>query len=158
MQAINTQRYIRMSPRKLRLVADIVRGVRPAVAVEKLPYVHKRAAEPIRKAIQTAIANAVQQGARAEDLVFKELQIGEGPRLKRGKAVSRGQWHPRVKLMSHIRVVVETAKGSSVAAKASVSKIESSSQNEEVVAEEVVSNTKTKVVAAAKKRKEKVQK
>ena len=108
MQAITTQKFIRTSPRKLRLVAREIVGLKPIEAVEILPHLGKRAAEPLLKAIKTAIANAKAKGANEAELVFKEIQINEGPRLKRGRAVARGRWHPIVKRMSHIRVVVET--------------------------------------------------
>jgi large subunit ribosomal protein L22 len=108
MDAISTQKYIRTSPRKLRLVADLSKKMTPKEAIERLPLVHKRAAAVLEKVIKTAVANAVSQGAKAEDLIFKEIQINEGPRLKRGRPVSRGQWHPILKRMSHVRVIVAT--------------------------------------------------
>ena len=108
MDIISTQKFIRMSPRKLRLVADMVRELEPNRAVDTLPHVGKRAAEPLAKVIKTAIANAKQKGFSESDLTFKEIQINEGPTLKRGRAVSRGRWHPIMKRMSHIRVVLKT--------------------------------------------------
>ena len=108
MQAISTQKYIRMSPRKLRLVADMTRKMTPVEALSVLPYVNKAAAIHIEKVVKSAVANAKVMGANENELVFKEIQISEGPRLKRGIAVSRGMWHPIVKYMSHIRVIVET--------------------------------------------------
>lgn len=110
MEAIATQKYIRMSSRKLRIVAGMVRGVAPTEAVKMLPYVRKSAALPLEKVIRSAIANAKDKGMNEETLVFSEIQIGEGPRLKRGRPVSRGQWHPVVKKMSHIRVVLTDEK------------------------------------------------
>jgi len=110
MEAITTQKYIRTSPRKLRLVAGMVRTLTPKQAIEMLPYAQKRAAEPLLKAIKTAVSNAQNKGAQMDELVFKEIQITEGPRLKRGRPVSRGMWHPVVKRTSHIRVIVETKK------------------------------------------------
>lgn len=104
---ISTQKFLRMSPKKLRVVAHELRKMTPAAAVEVLPYVAKRAAEPIQKTIKSAIANAQMQGAKLEDLVFSEIQIGEGPRLKRGMAASRGRYHPIKKRMAHIRVVLK---------------------------------------------------
>jgi large subunit ribosomal protein L22 len=108
MEAIAVQKHVRMSPRKLRLVADSVRGLTPLRAIEMLPYVEKRAAKPLEKVIRAAIANAKVKGAKEEELVFKELQIGEGRTLKRMMAVSRGQGHSIMKRMSHIRVVLES--------------------------------------------------
>ena len=102
------QKYIRMSPRKLRLVASMVKDLKPTEAVEVLPHAGKRAAEPLVKAIKSAIANARQKGINDQDLEFKEIQIGEGPTLKRGRPVGKGRWHPYVRRMSHIRIVLES--------------------------------------------------
>ena len=106
MEAIATQKFVRMSPRKLRLVADMVREMSPAEAMEILPFLNKRGSTPIRKVIQTAVANASQKGASPDTLKFKEIQINEGSRMKRFRAVSRGRAHGYVKQMSHIRVIV----------------------------------------------------
>lgn len=105
---IATQKYLIMSPRKLRLVVDLIKKMKPTEAVLKLPFVQKRAGESIAKVIKSALANAKNQGESETDLVFKEIQVGEGPRLKRGRAASRGRWHPFKKRMSHIRVVLAT--------------------------------------------------
>ena len=107
---IATQKYLIMSPRKIRLVAELVKKMKPAEAIEKLPFVQKRAGVSLAKVIKAALANAKNQGVGETDLVFKEIQIGEGPRLKRGRAASRGRWHPFKRRMSHIRVVLISTK------------------------------------------------
>ena len=104
-----TQKYVQMTPRKLRLVADSVRKLTPAAAIEILPYSKRIAAEPLVKVIKTAVANAKLAGVDEGRLVFSEIQISQGPALKRGIPVSRGQWHPIKKRMSHIRVIVTEA-------------------------------------------------
>lgn len=103
-----TQKYLIMSPRKLRLVVGLIKKMKPVDAIEKLPFASRRAAGDLAKVIKSAIANARNQGVNDTELIFKEIQIGEGPRLKRGKAASRGRWHPFKKRMSHIRVVLTT--------------------------------------------------
>jgi large subunit ribosomal protein L22 len=103
-----TQKYLLMSPRKIRLVVGVIKKMKPAEAVEKLPFVQKRAGAEIAKVIKNAITSAKNAGVSETDLVFKEIQIGEGPRLKRGRAASRGMWHPFKKRMAHIRVVLTT--------------------------------------------------
>lgn len=108
MEYIATQKFLRMSPKKIRIVVGMVKKLTPQRAVEVLPHVGKRAAEPLGKVIKTAIANASMAGAKSEDLVFSEIQIGEGPRLRRGRARSRGMYHPIKKRMSHIRVVLQS--------------------------------------------------
>jgi large subunit ribosomal protein L22 len=105
-----TQKYLLMSPRKIRLVVGVIKKMKPSEAVEKLPFVQKRAGAELAKVIKSAIASAKAQGVSETDLVFKEIQIGEGPRLKRGKAASRGMWHPFKKRMAHIRVILITNK------------------------------------------------
>ncbi len=105
-QFIATQKYLIMSPRKIRLVAAIVRKMKPTEAIEKLPFVQKRAGEPLMKVVKNAIASARNAGVADTDLIFKEIQIGEGPRLKRGMAASRGRWHAFKHRMAHIRVVL----------------------------------------------------
>lgn len=108
MEAKAIQKYIITSPQKLREVVVMMRHLSPADAVERLPFTHKRAAEPLAKVIKAAIANARQQGASEGELVFKEIQINEGPRLRRFRAGARGRAKPYSKRLSHIRVVLET--------------------------------------------------
>ena len=103
-----TQKYLLMSPRKIRLVVGVIKKMKPAEAVEKLPFVQKRAGIELAKVIKSAITSAKNAGVSETDLIFKEIQIGEGPRLKRGRAASRGMWHPFKKRMAHIRVVLTT--------------------------------------------------
>lgn len=103
-----TQKYLIMSPRKIRPVVAVIKKMKPADAVAKLPFVQRRAGAELAKVIKSAMASAKNQGVSETDLVFKEIQIGEGPRLKRGIAASRGRWHPLKKRMSHIRVVLAT--------------------------------------------------
>ena len=107
---IATQKYLLMSPRKVRAVVAVIKKMKPVEAVEKLPFVQKRAGAELAKVIKNAITSAKNAGVADTDLVFKEIQIGEGPRLKRGKAVSRGMWHPFKRRMSHIRVILTTKK------------------------------------------------
>ena len=108
MEIISVQKYILTSPYKLREVAIMVKKMNANEAVEKLPFVAKRASEPLRKAIMTTIANAKQKNVNVSDLFIKEIQINEGPRLKRWRAASRGRMKPYKKRMSHIRVVLTT--------------------------------------------------
>lgn len=103
-----TQKYIRTSPRKLRLVADSVRGLPAGQALDYLRFMNKRAALPLAKVIRQAVANAEDaEGKKAEKLIVKIIDIGEGPTLKRWQAVSRGSAHSIMKRSSHITVVLE---------------------------------------------------
>lgn len=108
MEFISTQKFLRISPKKARVVVFAIKKLTPAQALSVLPFVGKKAAEPLAKVIKTAIANAKQKEVSPETLVFKEIQIGEATRLKRGRAGGRGRWKPYKRRMSHIRVVLET--------------------------------------------------
>jgi len=107
MEFIATQKYLITSPRKLRDVVVYIKKLKPSKAVEILPFIGKRAAEPLAKVIKSAIANAKAKGTNEGDLAFKEIQIGEGPRLSRWQAGAHGRVKPFKKRMSHIRVVLE---------------------------------------------------
>jgi len=106
MKFIHTQKYIRISPTKVRPVVEMIREMPPEEAIEKLPYITKRGALPIEKVLKAAVANAKEQGVQVQDLKIEEIQVGDGPRIKRGRPVSRGRSHPIIKRMCHIRVVL----------------------------------------------------
>lgn len=108
-----TQKYLRTSPRKLRLVADSVRGLPADRALAYLKFLGKRAALPLEKVITSALASAKQQHNLApKELIVKIVDIGEGPTYKRWRAVSRGAAHSIMKRTSRITVVLERQHGS----------------------------------------------
>lgn len=104
------QKFIRISPRKLRLVADAIKStVSPQRALVYLEYMDKKAAGPLSKVIKQALANATNNlKLPADGLFVKEIQIGQGPIYKRGRPRSRGLSHPIAKRTSHITVVLES--------------------------------------------------
>lgn len=101
-----TSKYIRTSTRKMRLVADAIRPLAPARALQFLATLPKAAAEPLAKAIASSLANAKQKQADVTTLRFKTIEIMGGPVMKRWHAVSRGQAHAYKKRMTHVRVVL----------------------------------------------------
>ena len=108
MEVIARTKYIRVSPRKMRLVADLVRGLKTGEALAILTHLHKSAARPLLLALKQGVANATHNfHLDSESLLIKELEIGKGPTLKRGRPVARGRWHPILKRTSHIRMVLE---------------------------------------------------
>lgn len=104
-----TTKYVRVSTRKVRLVADSIRKMVPVAALAALTHVPKAAAEPIAKTLASALANAKQKGVAQDALAFKTIEIMGGPALKRFNAVSRGQAHSYKKRMTHIRIVLVDA-------------------------------------------------
>ncbi|HWT40000.1 MAG TPA: 50S ribosomal protein L22 [Dongiaceae bacterium] len=95
------------APRKISLVASLVRGRTVADAVVILDHTPKRAALVVKKAIQSAAANAVNtHGLDAKTLTISTLSVTAGPRLRRFKPASRGRALPFEKKSSHILVEV----------------------------------------------------
>jgi large subunit ribosomal protein L22 len=107
MKAIAKASFIRMSPRKLRLVADVVRGMDAETALTHLRFMRKRAVLPLSKTVRQALANAKQLGL-SSPLKITQLMINKGPVYKRFRAVSRGQAHGVEKKTAHIVVELES--------------------------------------------------
>lgn len=102
-----TIKGLRTSPRKISLVASLVRGRSVADALTILQHTPKRAAKPVAKAIASAKANAVNNHRLDEKtLVIDQLQVTAGPRLKRFRAAAMGRALPYQKKTSHISIVV----------------------------------------------------
>lgn len=99
-------KYIHMSPRKVRLVADTIRGKNGAKALIMLATYPKRAAKPLIDVLQSALANAKGKQAKVEDLKIAFIDITQGPTLKRWHAVSKGSAHAFKKRLTHIRIVL----------------------------------------------------
>lgn len=100
-------KYIRMSPRKLRKVADAVKGEELEEIITNLRFIRKRAAKPLLKAINSAVANAQNNHEiERDELRLKSLEINEGPTFKRWRPVARGMAHPYEKKTSHIKIVL----------------------------------------------------
>lgn len=104
------QKYIHTSPRKLRLVAQMVRKMEPMRALETLRFTPKSAARDLSAAIETVLANAKQAGMSLDNLNFKNLEINESLKMKRHRAGTRGRVKPYKKRMSHIKIVLTDQK------------------------------------------------
>ena len=101
-------RYIRMSPRKVRLVVDVVRGMDLAEAQSQLSFMNKAAALPVLKLINSAAANAEHNfKLKPADLFVKTIKADGGPTLKRFKPRARGRAAPIRKRTTHITVVLD---------------------------------------------------
>lgn len=94
----------RQSPRKVRLIADLIRGKKVKEALQTLQFVNKRASEPFAKVIKSAEANAVSQGKNAESLFIKAVAVDKGTVLKRFMPRARGTASRINKRNSHISV------------------------------------------------------
>ena len=103
-----TAKNIKVSPRKMRLVVDSVKKQSVPVALMSLGGMSNRAAVPIKKALESAMANAVNNfKAEKTSLSITEILIGEGITYKRFHYAGRGRTRPYKKRTSHVTVVLE---------------------------------------------------
>jgi large subunit ribosomal protein L22 len=136
----------RQSPRKVRLVADAVRGKKVADAITTLRFMPKRAAEPVKKLIESAFANAKNSSIETGSLIVKEISVNEGPTLKRTMPRARGSANLIRKRTSLISVVLGVKDGS----------VEVASKEIEVVKEaKIVKKVATKKITKSSKLKTK---
>lgn len=111
MKVFASLNYLRTSSRKVRLVADLIRGMDVKEAENQLKFLTKRAAEPILKLLNSAVANAQHNfNIEKDNLFISEIQVNEGPPFKRWRARAMGRAAPIMKRTSHINLALETKK------------------------------------------------
>lgn len=96
----------RQSPRKVRLVADLVRGKQIAKAITALSFMPKRSALPLRQLLISALANAKNLALSPENLVVREIKVDAGSTLMRRRPRSRGMSNPIHKRTSRVSVTL----------------------------------------------------
>ena len=102
-------KYVRVSPRKARIVINTIRGKSVEDALSSLQFNERAVSEVVYKVVASAAANAQHNfGVRQENLVIKECYVDEGPTLKRYRPRAKGSASPINKRTSHITVVVAT--------------------------------------------------
>src|ERR1700752_4042787 len=100
-------KYVRISPRKARLAAGLIRGLSVPEASMQLMFSNLKAGRLLKKTLDSAVANAeTQLELRRENLKVIEVRIDAGPTLKRAKQKNRGGRHPIMKRTSHFTVIV----------------------------------------------------
>ncbi|GAB6034897.1 50S ribosomal protein L22 [Galenea microaerophila] len=107
MQVSATHKFARISPQKARLVADMIRGKDVESAVNILEFTNKKAADLMKKVLNSAIANAENnEGADIDELKVTAAYVNEGPTMKRMRARAKGRGTRILKRTSHITVTV----------------------------------------------------
>jgi large subunit ribosomal protein L22 len=96
----------RQSPRKVRLVAGLVKGKSVAAAIAELDFLAKRAGLPIKKLLLSAVANAKQMGVEMDNLYIKELRVDKGIVMKRMMPAAMGSGHRINKRTSHLNILL----------------------------------------------------
>lgn len=106
--AIAINKMIRVSPRKLNLIAGKIRGMRIDKALTYLAFSQKRSAVDVRKTLLSAVSNAENNHAMDIDRLFvKEAYVGQGMKMRRFQARAKGRGAPISKYFSHLSIVVE---------------------------------------------------
>lgn len=100
-------RYIDIAPQKARLIVNLVRGMGAEEALNTLRFMPQKAAKPVYKLIESAVANAEQNfGLEADELFVNRIYADDGPRRKSGRFGGRGRFKPLIKRSCHISVVL----------------------------------------------------
>lgn len=113
MQSQAILRHARVSPRRARLVADLVRGMDVPDAIETLAFTRKKSAPMVKKLIEAAVANAEHKAAQddatidPDGLFVKTIFVDVGPTLRRFRPRAQGRATPILKKTSHITVVLD---------------------------------------------------
>ncbi len=103
-------RYLRMSPRKVRLVADQIRGKQVEEAMNTLNFSLRRASQPLAKLLHSAVSNADVRGdVDVDTLYIKTIMVDEGPTLRRFRPRAMGRATRINKRTSHVTVVLDEA-------------------------------------------------
>ena len=101
-------KFLRIAPRKVRLVADLVRGKNVNEAIQTLSFVDKRSAPVLKKLLQSAVANADQKKTIDLDTLYvKHLSVDQGPTLKRFMPRAQGRASEIRKKTSHVNLVLD---------------------------------------------------
>jgi large subunit ribosomal protein L22 len=100
-------RYVRMAPRKVRVMADMIRGQQVPKALAMLKYTPRAAAQVVEKVLRSAVANAEQKEmGDSEGMWISEAYVNGGPVLKRFRSRSMGRANSIHKRTSHITIIV----------------------------------------------------
>ena len=103
-------RHLRVSPRKVRLVADLIRGKNVEEALNILQFTNKVSSIPLAKLLKSAVANADQKdGVDVDRLFIKDLRVDGGPTIKRFRPRAMGRATPILKRTSHISIGLDQA-------------------------------------------------
>jgi large subunit ribosomal protein L22 len=109
-QARAETKYVRVSPRKARLAADLIRGLKVEEATVQLSLCGMKAGKLLQKTLDSAVANAeTVHNIQRRDLKVQEIRVDVGPVIKRAKSKSRGGRVPVMKRMSHFTIIVGTS-------------------------------------------------
>lgn len=112
MEAKAINRFIGSSPRKMRLVTDLIRGMRVNQALDILQFTQKSAAKDVAKTLRSALANAINsnenQRVEVENLFIKKIFVNQGPTLKRISPAPMGRAYRIRKRSCHLTIILSS--------------------------------------------------
>lgn len=113
MEIIAKLNYLRIAPRKMRLLVDLIRGKKVQKAMALLDFSTKKGSQPLKKVLEQALANAKNNFSIDDENLFyiSKITVDEGPKLKRWRARARGRAAKIEKKTSHINLVLDKIKG-----------------------------------------------
>jgi large subunit ribosomal protein L22 len=129
----STAKNVPSTPKKIQLVAEAIKRLKPAEAIELLTAYNNKASISVAKTLKSAVANAVNNhNQKVEDLAIHQILIGKGISFKRFLAGARGRAKPYVKTRSHVTVelIVKQPKAPKAEAKVEKPKVEASATPE----------------------------
>ncbi|OGZ32915.1 MAG: 50S ribosomal protein L22 [Candidatus Portnoybacteria bacterium RBG_13_40_8] len=140
--------YLRIAPRKVRLVTDLIKGMDVGQAENHLKFISKRSTKPILKLLHSAIVNAENNFKLLKDsLYIKKIIVNEGAPFKRWRPVSRGRTFPIMKRTSNINLILGIKEGGAV----KITKDKTEAKIEEVKTEAIDKKSSTFKARAPKK-------
>jgi len=158
LEAKAVEKYLRISSRKVKYVIDLIKDKKVEEAMDILTFTHRQAAGAVRKAIQSASANAIENSKEYKvdqgDLFIKEIFVTEGPTLKRFKPRARGKADRVLKRTSHITVSVTDGKDKATVEKERAAKKRAAKEKvpvEKINKKKVVMEKEAKVDTTKKK-------
>ena len=111
MEAKALAKYVRTAPRKIRLLADMIRGRDVQEAMNLLRFTPKRASRLMEKLVRSAVANAEDNDMDVDSLFISSVSVDQGPTLKRWRARAMGRAVQIKKKTSHVTVIVQEREG-----------------------------------------------
>lgn len=143
-------RFLRMSPQKVRLVAGLIRGLSVDKALDQLKFSGKQAALPVKKLLESAVANAKHNdNAKEETLKVETIFVNEGSTLRRWMPRAMGRATPLRKRSSHITIILS---GEAEESKKEVKKEEKTEETKEVKKQTTAKKTEKKEVKKSVKK------
>lgn len=138
---------VRITPRKVRMIAYSLRGVSVVEALVQLQKQVKKAALPLSKLLQSAVSNAENNfGLSADNLYVSDIVVGDGTRLKRWMPRAHGRATPIIRRMAHVRLILESTEEGTSAKKRKQTKKKTEESSEKNEASKKSSRTKSKSV------------